>query len=89
MSDFNVGSISVSADEILHYVELHDMIDADAICSLIQMSKKQKILEEHKYDIWQGKNGKWYTYLPKEDGSRIQRVRLTREELEKCIVEHY
>ena len=33
----------------------------------VNMNKKQ-ILDLHKkmYNYWQGKNGKWYSYLPKE-----------------------
>ena len=33
----------------------------------VDMNKKQ-VLDLHKkmYNYWQGKNGKWYSYLPKE-----------------------
>lgn len=52
------------------------------------MKKRKEILAKHKYEIWQGKDGKWRTYLTKDDGKRIQRVRITREDIEDVIVNH-
>lgn len=59
----------------------------------INMTKKQ-ILELHKkmYNYWQGKNGKWYSYLPKEGvdkpkGKQIESV--SSEKLDTKIVDFY
>ena len=59
----------------------------------INMTKKQ-ILELHKkmYNYWQGKNGKWYSYLPKEGvdkpkGKQIESV--SSEKLDTKIVGFY
>lgn len=59
----------------------------------IDMTKKQ-VLDLHKkmYNYWQGKNGKWYSYLPKEGvdkpkGKQIESI--SQEKLDNRIVEHY
>lgn len=43
----------------------------------VDMNKKQ-VLDLHKkmYNYWQGKNGKWYSYLPKEGLNRQKESRL-------------
>ena len=59
----------------------------------IDMTKKQ-VLDLHKkmYNYWQGKNGKWYSYLPKEGvdkpkGKHIESI--SQEKLDNRIVEYY
>lgn len=59
----------------------------------IDMTKKQ-VLDLHKkmYNYWQGKNGKWYSYLPKEGvdkpkGKQIESI--SQEKLDNRIVEYY
>ncbi len=59
----------------------------------VNMNKKQ-ILDLHKkmYNYWQGKNGKWYSYLPKEGveppkGKQIESV--NEEKLKNKIIEYY
>lgn len=59
----------------------------------VNMNKKQ-ILDLHKkmYNYWQGKNGKWYSYLPKEGveppkGKQIESV--NEEKLKSKIIEYY
>lgn len=59
----------------------------------VTMTKKQ-VLELHKkmYNYWQGKNGKWYSYLPKEGveppkGKQIESV--SEEKLNCKILDYY
>ena len=59
----------------------------------VDMNKKQ-VLDLHKkmYNYWQGKNGKWYSYLPKEGveppkGKQIESV--NEEKLNNKIIEYY
>ncbi len=59
----------------------------------VNMNKKQ-ILDLHKkmYNYWQGKNGRWYSYLPKEGveppkGKQIESV--NEEKLKSKIIEYY
>ena len=48
-----------------------------------------KYLEKHKYKIWQGKNGSWYTYLPDEEGALHQVRNKDVKKLRKKIVDYY
>lgn len=60
------------------------MIDLSTIQAEAENMERKKLLELHTAKIWQGKNGKWYTYL---DNKLIKRN--TRKELEDVLVEHY
>ena len=50
--------------EILSNALDYGMIDLEYLQATIDMKKKQEILSNHPYTIYQGKDGKWYTYLP-------------------------
>lgn len=59
----------------------------------VDMTKKQ-VLDLHRkmFNYWQGKNGKWYSYLPKEGveppkGRQIESV--SEEKLDNKIVDYY
>ncbi len=78
---------SLSKNEILNFALENGMLDINTIQEQIEMNERQKYLEMHPYRIWQGTNGKWYTYLPKENGGRVQKNRTTRKAIEDLIVE--
>lgn len=65
------------------------IIDETHVAEQIEMSKKERILRQHEYNIWQGSNGMWYTHLPDTTKGRIQKCSKTKEGLENKIVEHY
>ena len=77
---------------------LYQELKTDILCladiqEQVDMNKKQ-ILELHKkmYNYWQGKNGKWYSYLPKEGveppkGKQIESV--YKEKLNNKILDYY
>ena len=76
--------------EILTYLRLSDTIDLATIERQIMAKKKETILKQHTGKIWQGKNGRWYTYVP-IDGPKKRRLITspTREALEDSIVDNY
>lgn len=76
-------------NEILKYALDNGMIDISVIKMQIDMNKRKKYLEMHKYDIWKGSDNKYHTYLPNEEKGRVPRKRNTRNELEDVIVEFY
>ena len=78
---------SLSKNEILNFALENGMLDINTIQEQIEMNERQKYLEMHPYRIWQGTNGKWYTYLPQENGGRVQKNRTTRKAIENLIVE--
>lgn len=55
----------------------------------MEMRKKEAILKNHPYKIWQDSTGKWYTYLPDEKRKRVLRKRQTKKAIEDVIVSFY
>ena len=55
------------------------------------MNERKKFIEKHTYSIWQGKDGKFYTYLPDEDNKRGKRLvkRTSEKAIEDEIVKFY
>ncbi|WP_180272676.1 tyrosine-type recombinase/integrase [Konateibacter massiliensis] len=53
------------------------------------MKKREQYLEMHPYEIWQGSNGKYYTYLPDDEKGRILKKRAKRKDLEDIIINYY
>ena len=76
-------------DEILKYLIDNDKIDLIEIKQEIELKENKRYLEKHEYEIWQGKNGKWYTYLPDADKGRVQRQRNSRKEIEALIISYH
>lgn len=68
------------------YVTINASVDITAGWRHIYLDMHQS-----KYKIWQGKNGKWYTYLPDETkkSGRVQRERNTRKEVEDIAVAYW
>ena len=64
------------------------IIDIPDIQSIIEMEKHKKLIENHPYKPWQGKNGNWYVYLPDEKKGRILKKRTTKEGIEDVICDY-
>ena len=82
-------NISMSDTELLKFAIEHGMIDTAYVRDMIEMQKRKEILEKHPYKIWEGKDGKWYTYLPDEENGRVLKKRKTEKDIQNCIVEYY
>ena len=46
------------------------IIDLLTVEAKLEQMNRQKYLAMHPYSMWQGTNGKWYTRLPCENGSK-------------------
>lgn len=67
------------------------MIDIAAIQKQVEMADAKKYLKEHRFKIYQGKDGKWNTYVPDETekyGRKLVRKN-TKEEVEKEVIRFY
>lgn len=53
------------------------------------MTKRQQLLNNHPYKIWEGSNGKWYTYLPDEEKGRILKKKSTKKDIEDVIITYW
>lgn len=77
--------------ELLSEAIGNGIITLDDVRKKMAMMRRRDILKAHKYKIWQGKDGKWYTHF--YDGTKADHRRLvkrsTQKELENLIVNTY
>ena len=81
--------MEISDTELLKFAQENDIVDIKEIAASYEMKKYEQLLAQHPYDVWQGKNGNWYTYLPNEKKGRVLKKRATEEKIKDCIVEYY
>ena len=72
----------------LNYLIDNGIIDLPNIQSIIEMKKRQELLNNHPYKIWCGSNGKWYTYLPDESKGRVLKKKSTKKDIENVIIKY-
>lgn len=53
------------------------------------MKTRAEYLSKHEYKIWQGKDGKWYTYLPDEETGRVLKKRTTKKAIENDVIDFW
>lgn len=76
-------------NELLKYAIENGMIDLSYVQEQVEMNKRKELLKKHPYKIWEGKDGKWRTYLPDEEKGRILKKRSTENAIEDMIVDYY
>ena len=90
-TDTQDPALSFTPEETLAFLENNGIIDLRDVEDNMRKARKEKILKEHPYKIYQGKDGRWRTYLPdetKKEGRR-QVVKTDLDELETIICRHY
>lgn len=75
-------------NEILQFIINNGMIDISDVQNSIEAMKRKELLEKHPYKIWEGKDGKWYTYLPAQNGGRVLKKRKSKKDLENIVIEY-
>ena len=77
--------------DILSFLQKQGIINLDDVHKCMRKEEISKILQEHHYDIWQGKNERWYSHLPDktQKSGRRKIVKSSKESLEKAIVKYY
>lgn len=75
--------------ELLQYLIDSGSIDLHIVLQQLELDKRQKILEKHKYSIYQCQDGYWYTKVLKEDGKRKTVKKKTKAEIEDYLIELY
>lgn len=73
----------------MKYVIENGIIDLEHVQEEMDMKEREKILKEHPYKIWQGKEGKWHTYLPDKERKRISKKRNTEREIQDLVVKYW
>lgn len=69
----------------MKYAVENGIIDLEHVQEEIHMKEREKILEEHPYKIWQGKDGKWRTYV--EDKTKKNHRRMIKKTLKENLYE--
>ena len=87
----NLSSASFSAEELLSYLAQNGKIDLNSAEEEMRKSQMDQILDQHPYSIYQGSNGRWYTYLP-DDTKKNRRRKIERtseEDIKHALYEFY
>lgn len=74
--------------EVLQFIIKNGMINLDDVQNRMEGMKREELLKRHPYKVWQGKNGKWYTYIQEDEEKRILKKRNSKEEIESIIVDY-
>ena len=77
------------SNDILQFIISNGIIDINDVRNSIEVMKRKELLEKHPYKIWEGKDGKWYTYLPDDKRGRVQRERNSQKEIEDIVVGYW
>lgn len=80
--------IDFTSDE-LKIAEKLGIVKLSMLREQIEMAKRQATLEQHPYKIWQGKDGKWWTYLPDKEKGRKQVKKSTQKAIEDAVVDYW
>lgn len=59
------------------------------ISEYMMKRRKSKYLDNHKYKLYQGRDGRWFTRFPIKPSGSIQKAFKTKEEAERVIVAFY
>ena len=85
--------IIINSDELLQYAIQNGILDLPNIKEQIEMNERKKYLETHKskHSIWQGKDGRWCTYIP--DNTKTNGIKFCKrknlEDLEDAIIDSW
>ena len=83
--------MELSDKDLLNYAVENGIVDINTIRANIEMNERQRFLKMHESRIWEGKDGRWATYLPdrtKDSGRRLIK-KATEKEVEDCVINYY
>ena len=87
-NDAALASAAFSTDELLSALMENGIVDADGVRSVIMKKKEKIVLNNHTHLIWQGKDGRWKTYIEDEEKGRRQISRSSREDLTEYLYQN-
>lgn len=88
LGGYNIEA-KIKTDELLKFAIDNGMINMSFVQEQIEMKKREELLNKHPYKIWEGKDGKWYTYIPNKDNGRKLIKRRTKKEVEDEVVVYW
>ena len=60
--------------ELLQFLLSRSKLSIEDVHCEMENMKNQKYLENHMYEIWQGNDGRWRTYLPDSTTQKERRL---------------
>lgn len=78
-----------TAISILQYLLESGKLNLDDVAADMKKAEKCEILKKHPYPITKGRDGRYRTYVKKEDGSRKQIAKSTYEKVEDVLIDYY
>ncbi len=69
----------LKSNDILQFIISNGIIDINDVRNCMEDMKKEELLKQHPYEIWQSKDGKWYTYSPAQGGGRALKKRKSKK----------
>ena len=75
--------------DLMQELEKYGIINKSDVLEQLEKMKTQELLNKHTYEIWEGKDGKWRTYLPDSKKGRRLIKKTKRENVEKEIINYY
>ena len=80
-----------TSDEMLSYLSENGIINMNDVSEMMQDSRRISLLNKHPYRIYQGKDGRWRTYVKDESKPHGRRliVKPIKRELELAICDFY
>ena len=75
--------------DILQQAINRGIIDLTTIQQQVADMEREKIIKMHPHKIWQGTDGRWYTYLPDEAKGRVLKVRTTEKAIKNLVYDYW
>lgn len=75
--------------DLLQYALEHGMINMSYVQEKVEMNKRKELLNKHPYTIWEGKDGKWYTYLPDDEKGRVLKKRSSIDKIKDVVINYW
>lgn len=79
----------ISDSDLLKYAIENGIIDVESLQKRMEMKKRKEYLDMQKYEIWQGSDGYWRTYIPDNEKSRKLIKKKDRKLLEDEVVRYW
>lgn len=76
-------------NDILRFIINNGMININDVQNSMEAMKREELLKKHPYKIWEGKDGKWYTYIPDEEKGRMLKKKATKKAIEDDVIKYW
>lgn len=82
---------NISSENLLNFIQENGIIDIDDVHKQMTKRRREELLKQHPYDIWQGSDSRYRTYITDstQKSGRRMIVKTHKEKLLDYLVEYY